>query len=245
MKRIKKYLGVVLFAFSALGSNAAHAGIPVIDVAALAQAIQQVMAWGQQYQQMAQQYQQLTQQFQQLQQTHNSLNGIRNLGDVMNNPALKGMVPSDVATVYTSINQAGSGSLSGVAQGIRTASKLYNCEDRAGADKTNCEAILSMNAQSQAYEKNALQIATERVNQIQSLQGMINSTTDPKAIAELQARIAAEQAQIQNDANRLAVMKAMADTQMQAAEQARKEMAMKMMASNAPQAATSFNFVTP
>lgn len=245
MNGIKKYIATIVFAFSALGSNAAHAGIPVIDVAALAQAIQQVMAWGQQYQQMVQQYQQMLQQYQQLQQTYNSLNGIRNLGDVMNNPALKGIVPTDVGTVYTAINQAGAGSLSGVAQGIRTASKLYNCEDRTGADKTNCEAILSINAQSQAYEKNAMQIATDRVSQIQSLQSLINTTTDPKAIAELQARIAGEQAQIQNDANRLAVMKSMAETQMQAAEQARKERTMKMLASNAPESAASFTYVTP
>ncbi|CCG39522.1 putative type iv secretion system domain protein [Xanthomonas citri pv. mangiferaeindicae LMG 941] len=41
--------------------------------------------------------------------------------------------------------------------------------------------------------------AMKRADQIQSLIGQINGTSDPKAIAELQARIAGEQAQVSNE----------------------------------------------
>ena len=50
----------------------AHAGVPVIDVANLAQAIQQVISWGQQLEGMVQQYAQL-------QSTYSSLTGPRGM----------------------------------------------------------------------------------------------------------------------------------------------------------------------
>lgn len=238
MKALKRFFVSLFVAGSIFGGNAAHAGIPVIDVANLAQAIQQVMSW-------AQQYQQMTEQYQQLQQEYSALTGSRGFGDILNNPALQQAVPSDVANVYRGINQGGYTGLTSAGQSIRNASVIYNCADRTGEAKTTCEAVLNSNAQTQAYQQNALNVITQRVGQIQSLQNQISGTQDPKAIAELQARIQAESAQVSNDANRLAVMKAMAEAQQQAAEQAVKERTLRMLASNTPAAANTFAYQAP
>ncbi|MFN3785394.1 MAG: type IV secretion system protein, partial [Thiothrix sp.] len=52
---MKKFLRILTFVVGIFGGSQAFAGIPVIDGANLAQAIQQVMAWSQQYGQMVQQ----------------------------------------------------------------------------------------------------------------------------------------------------------------------------------------------
>lgn len=238
MKSLKKFLLSLAFVGSFFGSQAAHAGIPVIDVANLAQAIQEVLAWSQQYQQMVQQYQQMQSQY-------NSLTGARGLGDILNNPLIQNVVPADVAQVYNGLNTGGYAGLTSAAQSLRSAAMKYNCADRTGEAKTTCEAMLNTNAQSQAYQQNALQTITQRVSQIQSLQSQINFTQDPKAIAELQARITAENAQVGNDANRIAVMQALAQSQQQAAEQAQKERWLKVMATNTPAAASTFVYQAP
>jgi len=245
MKALKRFFVSLFVAGSLFGGNLAHAGIPVIDVANLAQAIQQVLSWAQQYQQMTDQYQQLQQQYQQMQQEYAALTGVRGLGDIVNNPALQQVVPSDVANVYRGINQGGYTGLTSAAQSIRSAAMIYNCADRTGEAKTTCEAVLNTNAQTQAYQQNALNVVSQRVQQIKSLQSQINTTQDPKAIAELQARIQAENAQVTNDANRLAVLQAMADAQQQAAEQAVKERTLRMLAKNTPAAADTFAFNAP
>jgi type IV secretion system protein VirB5 len=59
--------------------------------------------------------------------------------------------------------------------------------------------------------------AKSRISQIQSLMQQINQTQDPKAIAELQARMAAEQAMIQNEQIKMQLyaMAAQAEEKMQ------------------------------
>lgn len=221
---MKKFIALFTLVLSALVGNSAYASIPTIDSANLAQAIQQVVAWQKQYQQMVDQFQQAKQQY-------NSLTGTRNLGDILNNPALQGVVPSDIATIYSAVQQGGQGGLTNAAQLLRNATQVYDCQDRTGLNKATCQALLNNNAQTQAYATGAVDIVTQRVAQIQSLQSQINATNDPKSIAELQARLIAENAQVSNDANRLAVLKMMADAQERAAEQALYERQLKNLSS--------------
>lgn len=216
MNARKRLVLTVLCTLGSFCGTSAHAGIPVIDAANLMQSIQQVIAWAQQYQQMAQQYQQQVQQYQ-------SVTGVRNLGDILNNPALRNVVDPNFLNMMQSIQTMGQGGLSGAAQVIRNASLIYNCADRVGENRRTCESFLSLNAQTMANQQNALNLMTQRIGQIQGLQSRINTTGDPKAIAELQARISAEQAQIANDANRVAVMQAYAEAQDRAMQQQIKE----------------------
>jgi type IV secretion system protein VirB5 len=106
---------------------------------------------------------------------------------------------------------------------LRDAAKVYDCEDRTGADKATCQAFLNNSAQADAFQRNAMTRLNQRIDQINSLQAQINSTNDPKSIAELTARLVAESAQIANDANRILILRAMTDSADRSAQQALKE----------------------
>ena len=202
-----------------------QAAFPVIDIANLEQALNQIAAWKQQYEQMAAQYKQLERQ-------HAAMTGSRNLGQIANNPALHDIVPQNVGNFYFNIHQRGSAGLSPHGQIIRQQTKIYDCEDRRGQDQITCQASLNNNAQLQAMGENAMAIVNQRVTQIQSLQSQINSTQDAKAIAELQARLQVETTQVNNDANRLTVMKLLSETSDRTAEQALREQQLKNLALN-------------
>lgn len=232
---IRRFAASAALCVGVFSGNAAHAGIPVIDVAALTQAIQQVIAWGQQYEQMTAQYTQLLQQYRQLVQQYNAVTGTRNLGDVLNNPLLQQAVPggTQLMTAYSSINSNGFAGLSAAGRALRRATMIYNCEGRVGEDLQLCQAASVTNSQNQASYQSALDLITQRTTQIQALQGSINSTSDPKAIAELQARIASENAQITNDANRIALMRAIADSQDRLVQQQYRERELRSLNSTA------------
>jgi len=216
MNALKRLICSTILAASCVGGTAAHAGIPVIDGANLVQSIMNVLSWAEQYQQMYQDYEQQIRNYE-------SLTGARNLGDILNNPAFRNTVDPNFINTMQSIQNSGSGGLSAQARALRRTLEVYSCSDRSGTDRRTCEAALSVNSQNMVNQENALGLLTERINQIQGLQSRINTTDDPKAIAELQARIAAEQAQISNDANRIAVMNAYTAAQERSIEQKLKE----------------------
>lgn len=243
--RIKRFFAAILVAGSITISPAAHAGIPVLDAANLTQAILDVLAWAEQYGQMIEQIEQMTQQYDQMVQQYDSLTGSRGLGDILNNQALQGVVPANLASTYASINSGGYSGLTSAAKSLRDASKIYNCEDRTGDAQVACQSILNSNSQNQANLQNALDLVQQRTSQIQSLQSQINSTSDPKAIAELQARIQSENTQVSNDANRIALMKATADAQQQAADQAHKERWLKNVSQGTNSAIRSMTYQAP
>lgn len=201
----------------------AHAGIPVIDETNLAQQIQQVAAWGQQFKQMQEQ-------FAQLQQTYNSLNGIRGMASLVNNPALRKYLPSDYQTILNS----GYGN----SASIRANSKLLGIENTS----------LNPNSDSaKAFESNANQIAinravaeagyaqaSQRFDTIQVLLDKINETHDAKDVAELQARIQAEQVMMQNEQTKLMMLSQLAQTQNELSHQRAKEISLKALHGEAP-----------
>lgn len=74
----------------------ARAGIPVLDGANLVNSIQQVLAWAQQAQDMIDQINKLQEQYQQLQTMTTKLDGIRNLGSILNDPAIRAALPPEM-----------------------------------------------------------------------------------------------------------------------------------------------------
>ncbi|WLI91080.1 P-type DNA transfer protein VirB5 [Massilia sp. R2A-15] len=213
--RIQRAIGALTIA-AMLASASRASAMPVFDATALAQAIKQVEAWRQQFAQMKAQLKQMEDQ-------HAALTGSRGLGNILNNPQLRATVPADVVQVLDDVRAHGAGALTSQAAGIRNASMIYDCQDRTGVDRTTCQAFLNNSAQVGALQQNAMVHLNQRMNQIEGLRGQINATTDPKSIAELTARLVAESAQVTNDANRLVVLNAMADSADRANQQALKE----------------------
>jgi type IV secretion system protein VirB5 len=193
--------------FVALACTGARAqGIPVIDIANLIQTIQQVVN----------DITKIENQVEQIQQLHgqlNSITGARNLGAILNNPALQNYVPANAYTLVNNVDTAGDAGLTATARALRNASMVYNCLDRIGAARTSCQASLAQPYQQKGMLQDAMRSASGRLAQITSLMAQINATGDQKAVLEIQARIGAENAMLTHELSQIQMLQAMADSE--------------------------------
>lgn len=223
MKALKKLFGAFALAFGMAAGNPAHAGIPVIDGANLAQAIQQVMAW-------AQQYQQMVEQIEQMQQAYNNLNGVRNMGSLVNNPASRKYLPDDYQTILSN----------GVGQweAIRDAARKFDMATSSLAASSDAaqafEQVAKQAAINRAGAEEAYKMASQRFSDIQVLLDRVNSAPDAKDIADLQGRIQAEQVMMQNEANKLQMLAQLASAQRDLQSQQAREISMKALKGSPP-----------
>jgi len=204
MNRIKSIIAGLVLALAGIGG--ASAQIPVTDVAGLTQQIQQVVSWGQQLQQMKAQIDQQKQMYE-------SLSGSRGLGQLLNDPTLRSALPADWQQVYAAIQKGGYSGLTGTAKAIRDANAIYSCQGSAAADQQLCNRELNKVAQDKANAMAAYDAAGKRLDNIQALMTQIDNTSDAKAIGELQTRMQAEQAMIQNEQTKLMMFKMMAESE--------------------------------
>lgn len=205
------------------GNHEAKAQIPVTDGASIAQQIaaqvETIAKWKMQYDQMTSQINQMKQQYE-------SLTGSRNLGQILNNAALRDYLPNDWQGVYDAVKSGGYSGLSGRALSIYEGNKAFDaCAHFKVADqRTACEAQAVKSAQDKAFALDAYDKAKSRLTQIDQLMAKINDTPDPKAIAELQGRIAAEQAMIQNEQTKLQMYQMVAAAEDRLQEQRQREL---------------------
>jgi type IV secretion system protein VirB5 len=200
-------LKVAAAALIALGaSNVRAQGIPVIDISNLIQTLMQVMN---DVTKISNQVQQISQ----LQEQLASINGMRNLGNVFNHPALRNYVPAEAFIAINAVNTSGYAGLNTTAKSLRDAGMVYNCLDLAGVARTTCQAALAQPYQQKGLLQDAMTAAAGRLAQIQALMNQINATVDQKAILELQARIAAENAQLAHEASQIQMLQGMADSE--------------------------------
>ena len=195
--------------FSAAAISVASAacpaqGIPVIDAANLAQTVQQVVnditKINNQVQQIGQLQSQLA-----------SMNGVRGLGTILDNPLLRNYVPEKAYALVNSVDTSGYAGLGGTAKALRDAGMVYNCADMAGAARTACQAALAQPYQHKGLLQDAMNAAANRLSQISSLMGRVDATSDQKAVLEIQARIGAENALLAHEMSQIQMLQGMAD----------------------------------
>jgi type IV secretion system protein VirB5 len=215
-----KVAAAVLIAVS--GGNVRAQGIPVIDVANLVQTILQVLN---DVTEISNQVQQI----QQLQTQVDSINGIRNLGQVFNNPMLKNYVPAEAYTYLNAVNTSGYSGLSATAKALRDAGMAYNCMDLAGSARTDCQAALAQPYQQKGLLQDAMKSASGRLSQINALMDQINGTSDQKAIQEIQARIGAENALLAHEVSQVQMLQGMADSEERIARSRERERQYQML----------------
>jgi type IV secretion system protein VirB5 len=199
-------LAAISLALAALASPSHATGIPVIDIAALIQTVQQVIN---DVTKINNQIQQISQ----LQSQLASINGMRNLGTVFDSAALKNYVPADAFNVVNAVNSSGYGGLTGTSKTLRDAGMLYNCLDLAGAARTSCQATLAQPYQHKGLLQDAMRSASGRLTQIDALMDQINATSDQKSILEIQARIGAENALLAHEMSQVQMLIGMADSE--------------------------------
>lgn len=222
----------LLFALvAAIGCASVHAQIPVTDAASLGQQIQQVASWAKQITAMKDQLNNQKQLFE-------SMNGGRGIGQLLNKPELRNTLPPDWQTVYSSVQSGGYAGLTGSAKTIRDANMIYDCRQKTGAERALCDREASKAAQDKAFSLAAYDAAQKRLDNIQSLMGQIDNASDAKTAADLQNRMQAENAMIQNEQTKLMMFKMMADVEDKLINQQKREQDMKDMSNRKSSAST-------
>jgi len=199
-------LAAIAISLASLSTASRAQGIPVIDIANLIQTITQVLN---DVTKIANQVEQI----EALQNQLASINGMRNLGNVFDSAALKNYVPANAYNLVNAVDSSGYGGLTATSKALRDTQMIYNCLDRTGAARTDCQASLAQPYQQKGLLQDAMSAASGRLAQIKSLMTQIDSTGDQKAVLEIQARIGAENAMLAHEMSQVQMLTGMADSE--------------------------------
>lgn len=192
---MKKYIAAAALAFVSFNASAQ---IPTTDVAlngqTMANQIATMAQWAQQIAEMKAQYDQMQMDYEQMVKEYESITGSRGLGSVSYNSGISGMI-TEPSAMYS-----GSGQTPGIISAEQAKANNGTVESVEAAIR---EREMLTAASHKAATLKSYDGAKQRLTQIESLMAQINSTQDPKAIQELQARIGIEQAALQNEQNKL------------------------------------------
>lgn len=194
-------LPVVLMALFA-GMPAAHAQFAVIDVASLTQLISEVQT-------LAQQLQTARSQLSQAQSEYQSITGVRGMEQLLVG-VVRNYLPPDWPALQSALQ--GSGSYPTLSADLQAAlrSATVLSPQQLGALSSTAGAQLQTERQSvallQSLSHEALSNASNRFGSLQELIDAIGRATDQKGILELQARISAEHAMLQDEQTKLQVL---------------------------------------
>jgi len=227
--QLRRCFLVVVLGLASVGvATPASAGMPVIDAANLAQAIQEVLSWGQQLQGMERQYSQLLQSYRQLQSTYNSLTGARGMQNLLQiSMASRNYLPVSYAQ------------LTGVINGTSTAYPVLSSQVQTSIQSNavlNTQRVGGLSPQAQQYLLQSRQAAATlsmlsqqsqanasgNFSNVQTLISALGTTADTKASADLNGRIQSEQVMTQtNQIKTDALYQSVQALQMQNAQLAR------------------------
>lgn len=206
---MRKQLVGFLIAAATLAPLQALAGIPVIDVAAIANLMQQVLYWQEQISGMQKQYDQLKQSKEQLTQTYNAMTGTRGMEQLLPlSDVARNYLPPSYGELMNTVNGSSS-SYSGLAnqvQSIMKANSILSGSQMA-ALSPEMRQVVEQGRQAAAMlngmTQGAYQNTSQRFSALQQLINRIGMAQDPKAIQDLQARIQAEQNMLTNEQTKL------------------------------------------
>ena len=186
----KSRFSTTLVALGLLLSVSARAGIPTIDNANLAQAVQNINAWALQAQQMVNQINQLQQQLTQLQAMTSKLEGVRNLGTILSNPNIQSALPLEMRdSAQLLLNPAG------LASSISTINQIRSS---FGVQTTGNPAAGQSAADALGRVQQIQSASQLRGNQLQQLASRVDSTIDAKDSLDMVNRNVLESANINN-----------------------------------------------
>ena len=211
--------GVALAAALVLSAGgAAGQGIPVIDQTAILKHIESIA-------QLKSQLDALHQQIEQAQQLYGSLNKLTDMADVanvLNDPAIRKALPSDFAAIEGLLKGEGSGVFKDSASKFLEGNSTY----RTDADDFYAKELARVqnkNAGQMSLGQQMYDAATKRIDGIDQLREKISTAGDAKEIADLQARLQAEQAFLQTDVLRMEGVRMVQQAQTQVDEQRKAE----------------------
>ena len=212
-----------VFALTPL-SIARAAGIPVIDVTAIAQLTKQVEYWLQQIQLMQNQ-------LNQLQQAYSAITGPRGMENLLAGTA-RNYLPQDWNEMLNVLNNTSNtySGLSSQVQAAITANAVLSARELGAMTPQQRQFIAdgrSAAAMLQVLTQAAYQNTSQRFAAIQQLINVLATAGDQKAVLDLQARVQSEQAMLQNEQTKLQTLYQAAQAQQWAQEQRGREESIK------------------
>ncbi len=192
--KINKTLAAIITAFSMMFMATPASAFLGFGKSNIATETTQLASWAAQYAQMIQEYNQLVEEYR-------SLNGIRGMAGLVNNPQLRRYLPDE----YRNILSQGYGDWQALRSIIDNPLGSTNLHKRRRDQLAIDEAMVL-----EGYKQ-----ASRRFSDIQVLLDKINDTSipDAKDMQDLQARIQAEQVMMQNESSKLAMLKTLQDIQ--------------------------------
>lgn len=170
--------------------------------------VTQVASWAAQYIQMVREYNQLVEEYK-------SLNGVRGMASLVNNPESRKYLPAEFETILKN--------------GYGDWSKLLEAmnEDATKSSSNRYEAYRKQIAINEATIAESYRQASKRFEAIQTLLDKVNDAPDAKDIQDLQARIAAEQVMLQNEQNKISMLTKLQELQQQKRRQISQDNALR------------------
>lgn len=200
----------------------AQAQFAVIDLAAVTQLVQQVQT-------AAQELQTAQSELSQARQSYQSLTGTRGMQNLLSGTN-RNYLPADVASLEATLSGSGGtyGALASNVQAAMTANAVLSPATLASLSPAERNAIVAQRqavALQQGISQQALVNSSGRFAQVQQLISSIGSAQDPKAVLDLEARISAEQGELQAEQTKLEVLYQTLRAQQAAEEQTSREQA--------------------
>jgi type IV secretion system protein VirB5 len=204
-----------------LAADPAQAAMPVVDIAAIRQLLQEVSAW--------QELRGMAQQITQLRQTYAAMTGPRGMEQLLPlSAAARNYLPPDWAALEATLSGARS-TYTDLTAAVRA--QVDTNAVLAPADLARfsapLQALLAEERQAvaggQAITRAAYARSSDRFVSLATLIDRIGATPDAKAIEELQGRIEAEQAMLTNEGLKLAAFAQIAAAECAARDLVRRE----------------------
>jgi type IV secretion system protein VirB5 len=190
---------IALVCGTTLGGSAAHAQLAVYDATSYAKLIQQATTAVNQLNELKTQVSQGQQLFSSL----NDASGVSKIASALGVPSLRSFLPDTPAfSAAAKGDFTALGAIGAKADAIRSANRLYTApaDDPLGAD---VEAGGQRAARDLALGQSVTDAGAERLEGLKDLQAAIDTAPNARAVLDLQARAATEQAMIANDQMRL------------------------------------------
>jgi type IV secretion system protein VirB5 len=199
-----------------------QAQFAVIDVGAIVQLVQQAATLAKQLDTAIQQLSQAQQQFQ-------AMTGGRGMENLLSGTN-RNYLPANYSQLTAAVSTTGGAysALNNVIQALLTANAVLTPQQVASlspAEQSQLQAARQNAAVLQSISRQAMQTTSARFTSIQQLISAIPSATDQKGALDLQARIQAEQAMLQNENTKLNVMYQSAQADEWARQQSAREQA--------------------
>ncbi|RCL02099.1 MAG: type IV secretion system protein VirB5 [Candidatus Tokpelaia sp. JSC189] len=156
---------------------------------------------------------------------YDAVSGYRGFGDVLRNQEIAKHLPEDWEGIYDASQTGNYRDITESVNRILEQEKLPQNTDDALRNIRQREERLA--ATNKAMGMQAFQGVQKRLSQIEGLINQIKKAQDPKAISELQTRIAGEQAAIQNEIIKLQLMAQLQQAEKELIERQKEEIFFK------------------